>query len=323
MRPTNPALEALRVAALSDAAAVEFIEARRWNGKARCPRCNSDNAYAMVDRMTGMRERYYRWRCRSCKKQYSARTGTVMEESRLPLRSWVHAFWRACASKKGISALQLSRELNCDYKSALFILNRIRAGMSDWNGGPAPKMTGTVECDETYVGGKAENRHRKRQIVRTGRGTLGKQPVFGMVERGGDLRLLPVANVTARTLGAVIAQNADLAARFITDDYTAYRGLGKQFQERGHHVVRHSHGEYAAPNGVHSNTIESAFSLLKRGVMGTFHVISRKHLTRYCAEFSFRWNYRYVTDAERAEAAIKRCEGKRLTRMDVLSGTGA
>lgn len=320
MNDNREAIAALRIASTDERSAVEFIEARRWAGAPTCPWCACTNVYKMAS-ATGGRERHFRWRCRGCKKMFSVRTGTVMEESRLPLRVWVHAFWRACASKKGISALQLSREAAIDYKSALFLLNRIRAAMSDWNGPAAPKLTGTVEVDETYVGGKP----RPGTPRKMGAGPMGtdKAPVFAMVEREGDLRMVPVHHVSAVTLRPIIAANIDLSSRLMSDDSTVYRGISKDFTERGHHVVRHSRKEYAAPNGVHSNTVESAFSLLKRGIIGTYHSVSRKHLGRYCDEFAFRWNHRYVTDDVRADAAILKCAGKRLTRAQVLAGQEA
>src|SRR6202049_2814823 len=154
-------LEALRNAAVSESLAVEFLEKQRWGTTPACPRCGAVEVYKMMGR-DGQRNKDYRWRCRGCKELFTVRTGTVFEESRLPLRIWVYAFWKACSSKKGISALQLSRELEITHKSALFILRRIRHGLGEQN---QPKLTGTVEADEVYIGGGAglqkKNKHRR------------------------------------------------------------------------------------------------------------------------------------------------------------------
>ena len=252
----------------------------------------------------GSRNKDYRWRCRGCKKMFTVRTGTVFEESRLPLRVWVYAFWRACASKKGISALQLSREMEITHKSALFVLRRIRHGLSETNG---EKLTGTVEADETYVGGRPRYKGQSKR----GRGTS-KAPVIGVVQRSGNVRFRMMERLTAKKIGEVIAEHADPRGRLITDDLNLYQPVGRAFTG-GHHTVNHSAGEYVRKGtDIHSNTIESVFSLLKRGVYGTFHSISRKHLPNYLNEFEFRHNTRDLDDGERISAAIRQVDGKRL-----------
>jgi len=285
-----------------------FLEQQRWGAEPACPRCGDMDVYQMKG-TDGNRNKDYRWRCRGCKSMYSVRTGTTFEESRLPLRVWCYAFWKACASKKGISALQLSREMEITHKSALFVLRRIRHGVGSQN---APKLQGTVEIDETYVGGRPRYRRRREEMQgRTGRGTE-KAAVLGMVERGGDVRFRMMDRLTAERLRSVIAENADLTCRIVTDEYPAYRPALKPF-EGGHDVVRHSKGEYVRlGTDVHSNSIEGVFSLLKRGVYGTFHSVSRKHLPNYLNEFEFRFNTRKRDDGERVTAAIKASDGKRL-----------
>jgi transposase-like protein len=308
VKNTSPILKALRIAAQSEAAAVEFLEQQRWGGSPACPRCGSVNVYKMAS-VNGGRNKDSRWRCRDCAptgaakkpgRMFTVRTQTVFEESRLPLRVWVFAFWRACASKKGISALQLSREMEITHKSALFVLRRLRHGM----GNDTSKLTGTVEVDEVYLGGKPRPGTSKR-----GRGTS-RVPVLGMVERGGDVRFQVMERLTSEKLGEVLAENADLTCRLITDDFRAYRRVGRQFAG-GHEVINHSIGEYARDD-VHTNTIEGVFSLIRRGVMGTFHSVSRKHLANYLHEFAFRWNTRKVDDGERVGRAIRQVDGKRL-----------
>src|SRR5881394_1389334 len=238
--PKSEILEALRVAANSEADAVKFIEQQRWSGEPACPRCGDTDVYQMKDAKTGERNKDYRWRCRGCKQMFSVRTGTTFEETRLPLRVWVYAFLKACSSKKGISALQLSREMEITHKSALFVLRRIRHGVGSQN---APKLTGTVEIDETYVGGRPRYKTPKENQTRTGRGTL-KTPVLGMVQRGGDVRFRMMDRLTAERLREVIVENADLTCRMITDEFPKYKKIGRAF-EGGHEVVKHSAGEYA------------------------------------------------------------------------------
>ena len=303
IKKTSPILNALRVATTNEAASVAFLERQRWGESPACPHCGDTSVYQMMS--NGQRNKDYRWRCRGCQKMFTVRTGTVFEETRLPLRVWVYAIWKACSSKKGISALQLSREMEITHKSALFILRRIRHGLGE---NQPPALTGTVEVDELYVG----PRHpRHKGISKQGRGTL-KTPVVGMVQRGGDVRFRMLERITAENLGNFIAENADLSCRIITDDFNLYRKVARKF-EGGHEVVTHSEGEYVRPGtDVHSNSIEGVFSLIRRGVMGTFHSVSRKHLPNYLNEFQFRWNTRKMDDGHRVAAAIKQIDGKRL-----------
>ena len=266
--------------------------------------------YQMTGR-DGQRNKDYRWRCRGCKKMFTVRTGTIFEESRLPLRVWVYAFWKACSSKKGISALQLSREVEVTHKSALFVLRRIRHGLGhDAN---SPKLTGTVEVDETYVGGRPRYRRRlHHQMGRSGRGTP-KAPVLGMLARGGDVRFQMLERVTSDRICDLLIQNADGTCRVITDELNVYDPVGLIFKG-GHETVLHGRREYVRRGtDVHPNTVEGVFSLLKRGVMGTFHSVSKKHLPNYLNEFEFRHNTRKLDDGKRVAAAIRQVDGKRLT----------
>ena len=299
----SPILGSLRTATVSEANAVDFLEQYRWGDTPACPRCGDMDVYQMRG-TDGTRNNDFRWRCRGCKKMFTVRTGTVFEESRLPLRVWVYAFWRACASKKGISALQLAREMEITHKSALFVLRRIRHGLGEDG---AAKLTGTVEADETYVGGRPRYKGQSKR----GRGTS-KVPVVGVVERNGNVRFRMMERLTAKKLGEVIAEHADTTCRLITDDLNAYDSVGKAFAG-GHHTVKHSAGEYVRKGtDIHSNTVEGVFSLLKRGVYGTFHSVSRKHLPNYLNEFEFRYNTREMDDGNRISAAIRQVDGKRL-----------
>ncbi|MFK5956518.1 MAG: IS1595 family transposase [Planctomycetota bacterium] len=304
--PPNPLLAKLKAATMDEAKAVEFLEERRWGANEYCPKCGSVAVYTMKDKTTGERNKDNRWRCRDCKKMYTVRTGTVFEESRLPLTIWCYAIWKAASSKKGVSALQISRECEISYKTALFLMHRIRHAMGIENG-PGEKLSGTVEADETYVGGKP----RFKGVSKRGRGTK-KTPVFGVVERDGKARLKVMERVNTKTLSSAITEHVDLSeSRLVTDELVLYKPIGKAFSG-GHETVNHSRREYARGD-VHSNTIEGVFSLLKRGVYGTYHSISKKHLHRYLDEFAFRYNTRKMNDAERASAAVDATVGKRLT----------
>ena len=292
------------LACSAELAAVEFFEKQRWGDTPCCVRCGSVNVYKMVDAKTGEQNKRYLWRCRDCKQQYTVRIGTVYEESRIPLRHWAYAFWRACTSKKGVSALELSRQCEISYKSALFLMNRIRFAMAP-DFASAPKLLGTVEVDETYVGGKP----RFKGISKRGRGT-NKTPVFAAVERDGRIRRRIVADVTGKTLKSAIRELVDTKARIVSDENAAYAGIGPEYWG-GHDSVRHGAREYVRGD-VHTNTAESSFAIIKRGVIGIYHNVSREHLPRYIAQFDFMWNSRKLNDGERTVLAIKQAEGKRL-----------
>src|SRR5208337_2566008 len=189
-------IENIPLACSDELMAVEFLEKQRWGNDPACVKCGSVEVYKMKDAKTGERNSRFLWRCRDCKDQYTVRIGTVYEESRIELRHWCYAFWRACTSKKGVSALEIKRHCQISYKSALFLMNRIRFAMAP-DLETAPLLTGTVEVDETYVGGKP----RYRGTGKRGRGTS-KTPVFAAVERGGGIRRHVVVDVTGKTLKA-------------------------------------------------------------------------------------------------------------------------
>jgi transposase-like protein len=226
------------------------------------------------------------------------RLGTVFEESRIPLRHWCYAFWRASTSKKGVSALEIKRHTQISYKSALFLMHRIRFAMTQ-NPAEAAKMTGTVEVDETYVGGKPRvgtGPHKR------GRGTK-KTPVLGIVQRDGNIHRRVVANVSGATLKSAIREMVSKKARIIMDEHLGYRGLDREFKG-GHYTVNHGTREYARGD-IFTNTAESSFALIKRGLMEVYHAVSKEHLHRYLGEFDFRWNTCKMNDGQRTTLAIQ------------------
>jgi transposase-like protein len=299
----NEVLKAIPEACVDETAAVEFLEKQRWGDTPTCPHCGNTDVVKM-QAQDGTRNKRFLWRCHGCKEQFTVRVGMIMEDSRVPLRVWCRALWRACSSKKGVSALQISRECSITYKSALFLMHRIRYGMAEPK--PGEKLTGTVETDETYVGGKP----RRKGMSKRGWGT-NKTPVLAMVQRPGNVRARVIANVTAKTLKREMLGAIDTSARLCTDELKTYRNIGKLFAG-GHGTVLHSAEEYVNENGDSVNTAECFFSLLKRKFYGTHHAVSKKHLHRYIAEAEFQWNTRKCDDGERIWVAITSSEGKRL-----------
>lgn len=293
----------LPLACSDELAAVEFFEKRRWGSTPCCVRCGSVDVHKMVDSKTGQRNKRYLWRCHDCKEQYTVRIGAVYEESRLPMRHWAYAFWRAATSKKGVSALEIQRQCQISYKSALFLMNRIRFAMAP--DGSEPKLSGTVECDETYIGPR---KPRYKGTSRKGRGTS-KTPVFVAVERNGRIRRRVVADVTGRTIKGAIREEVDRQAHLMTDEYIAYAGLGSEYA--GHETVCHATKEYASGD-IHTNTAESSHALVKRGIVGIYHNVSHEYLHRYLWHFDFLWNNRQLNDGDRTALAIQAADGKRL-----------
>ena len=285
---------------------MKFLEDNRWAVTgACCPRCGDTDVYQMKDRKTGERSKRFLWRCNGCKQQYTVRVGTVFEDSRIPLRHWCYAFWAASASKKGVSALQIKRQTGLTYKSALFLMHRIRFAMAE-DPATAPKLERTIEGDETYVGGKPRylGQHKR------GAGS-GHAPVVALVERGGRVRSMHMPKVTTANLRSAVRQLVDPdASRLITDEKQWWLKPGRDFAG-GHETINHRDKEWARGD-VTTNTIEGVFSLLKRGIYGTFHSVSKKHLHRYLAEFDFRYNNRRIDDGARTALAIRQADGKRL-----------
>lgn len=304
----SPTLQAIPQACTDEAAAVAFLEEQRWGRTPACPRCGELNVYQMKDRGTGERSARWLWRCHGCKRQFTFRTGTVMEDSKIPARHWCLAFWRACSSKKGVSALQIKRETGLSYESALFLMHRIRFAMRDTPHNPA-KLTGVVESDETWVGGRSAQATMYEN----------KTPVVAMIQRGGQARAFPIRRVNKHTLRAALNENVDPFATLMTDEHTAYPGVGRRFLG-GHETVKHSAGEYARGNA-HCNSAESFFAILKRAVYGTWHSVSRHHLGRYVGEVKYRWNTRQVDDGQRLTLAIRKASGKRLMYRNLVRQT--
>lgn len=283
-----------------EAKAREFLEASRWPDGPFCPFCGQFDTVAKLGGKS-MGPGWYH--CSDCRQKFTVRVGTLYERSHIPLHKWLFATHLIVSSKKGMSALQLSRMLGISYKSSWFMCHRIREAMKPAKVGPIGGSNKVVEGDETVIGGKAKN------------GAYGKEPkkqtVLALVDRDGLSYSFHIANVKASTLRQTIVRVASRDSYRMTDELMSYVGLGKEFS--GHGTVNHSANEYVRGGGFwHVNTTECRFSLMKRAVFGTHHSVSEAHLHRYLVEWDFKWNTRKATDAQRAAIALKGIEGKRL-----------
>jgi len=273
----------------SDARCRELLERLRWPEGVRCD-CGDLGIARLSHKL---------FQCRKCRSQFTVTAGTIFHDSHLPLIKWFAAVYLICESRKGMSANQLKRMLGVSYKTAWYLCHRIRAAMQEVN--PEP-MGGIVEVDETYIGGKKANMHKWKRDQIEGRGSVGKEIVIGLRQRNGTLRFFHVRDIESGTLAKYIKENisAGDVEVIMTDDHASYpkaiEGEPLLGDYRGkHQTVQHTAGEYVR-GMVHSNTVENSFSLLKRGIMGTWHKISAKHLSRYLDEMTFRFNRREDAD---------------------------
>lgn len=282
-------------------AARAHLETLLWPDGPTCPRCN-----ARGDRVTKLQGKSTRpgvHKCKDCRKPFTVTVGTVMERSKIPLAKWVLAAQLMASSKKGMSAKQLERMLGVTYETAWFLFHRLRECTIDPSRGPIGGDNKVVEVDETYVGGKAKNAHKGKPVPK-------KHAVVTLVERDGQARSFHVTKVNAKTLGPILRKSADRKSYLMTDEHTVYPSIGREFN--GYGTVNHSADEYVRGTFWYTNTVESYFALLKRGMMGSFHSVSEAHLHRYLAEFDFRHNTRDLDDGERTDELLRGAKGKRL-----------
>ncbi|MBW4888266.1 IS1595 family transposase [Mucilaginibacter sp. HMF5004] len=287
---------------------ISYLAKSRWSDTPSCPHCGNVGAY--------ITNRGYKCKAKECAKKFSVTTGTIFENTKISLRTWFAAMYLCTAHKKGISSLQLSRDLAITQKTAWFLLHRIREMLLS---NQSEQLDGTVEIDETYVGGSLKNKsNKKRAAMRAvnGQWVDTKTAVFAIVQRDGQVRTTLLSTTRPKTSDVlpIIQANVREDALIVTDSSTMYGSLKHSYK---HEVVNHATSEYV--RGVfHTNTVEGFFSLLKRGIIGIYHYVSPKHLQRYCNEFGYRYNTRKVSDCLRFEDAIKNVNGVRLTYANLI-----
>lgn len=292
----------------SEEAAYAYVEARLWPRGPVCPHCKANGR---IGKLQGKSTRIGLYKCYGCRKPFTVKIGTIFEDSHCPLRFWLQAIHLMAASKKGISTRQLQRVLGVGMKTAWFLGMRIREAMGNTYTAGTPPLGGeghAIEADITYVGRK------DGMDMKPGTGHV--NPVLALVERDGQVRSFHVANVRADTLGSVIGKHASVKSHLMTDEAPVFKEIGWHFAS--HHTVNHSIGEYVRKGdaNIHSNTVEGYFSVLKRGVYGTYQHVSEAHLQRYLNEFDFRYSHRQklgFDDVARADVALAGAKGKRLT----------
>jgi len=285
-------------------ACIKHLEESRWNGHVVSPFDRTSTVYKCSNN---------RYRCKNTSKYFNVKTATLFDNTKVKLQKWFIAIWLVTSHKKGISSIQLSKDINVTQKTAWFMLQRIRAcfGMENDN-----DLDNTVEADETYVGGKNKNRHADKKVPNSqGRSAKDKTPIVGIVERKGNLNANVVENVKSETLSTEIIRSIKHTASLYTDEWLGYKGVSRIYN---HAIVKHNQGEYV--NGrVHTNTIEGFWSLLKRGIVGIYHFTSKKHLQRYVDEFVFRYNTRKRSESERFNLLLANTE-TRTTYKGLING---
>lgn len=271
----------------------EYLGTIRWNGNIKCPYkgCEHDKVFSFSNGKV--------YKCAKCRKKFSVRVGTIFEDSKISLQKWFAAIYLITSHKKGISSLQLHRDLGVTQKTAWFMLHRVRHTFG-FNVS-SEKLSGVCEADETFMGGQEKNKHKSKRTEGTqGRSVKTKSAVVGIVERGGELRATKIPDTTGQNLRKFVYENLQLGSKIHTDEWWGYKGLAQAYK---HNFVKHNEGEYVVGDS-HTNTLEGFWSLLKRGTIGIYHSMSDKHLQQYIDEFVFRYNTRKCTESYRFDTML-------------------
>jgi transposase-like protein len=283
---------------------IDHLTEARWEGYVVSPFDEDSKVYVCKNN---------RYRCKNTGKYFNAKTGTLFDNTKISLQKWFLAMWLITSHKKGISSLQLAKDIKVTQKTAWFMLQRIRKCFNIENDND---LGNEVEVDETYVGGKNKNRHNHKKVVGCqGRSSQDKTPIVGMIECGGKLNAYKVDNVQSLTLSSEIVKRVKISADLYTDEWCGYNGISKIYN---HAFVKHNQGEYV--NGrVHTNTVEGFWSLLKRGIVGIYHFVSKKHIQNYVDEFVFRYNTRSSSEYDRFNLLLAN-SGVRTTYEELIYG---
>ena len=273
------------------------LKKMRWDDEPYCPFCACKRVYAFSDGK--------RYKCHDCRKKFTVKVGTIFEDTKIPLQKWFMAIYLLTAHKKGISSLQLGRDIGVTQKSAWFILHRLR-NASTARSFQSP-LKNIVEIDETYLGGKEKNKHiSKRTEGTTGRSVKTKAPVLGLIERRGYVKVAKLIDVKGESIMRHVVEKVSLGTEIMTDDFRAYRTIAPFYN---HKIINHSNKEYVIGD-VHTNTIEGFWSLMKRSIFGIYHVVTVKHLDRYLNEFTYRYNTRSMTSEDRMSLLLRNCNAR-------------
>jgi transposase-like protein len=283
----------------------KYLESRLWPDGVACPKCKTK------ERITTRKDGFYR--CNACKLDFTVRTGTIFERSHVPLHKWLYSMYLLVTARKGISSMQLAKEIGITQKSAWFVLQRLREAC----GNDLVKLRGIVEVDESYIGGKESNKHVGKKTL-IGRGTVNKIPVIGMREHGGRTKAFPIPEVDRRTLYLAIVRNIEQGSVLHTDENSGYVGIDRLSYT--HRTVNHRSGQFSH-NGVSTNSMESVFAVLKRGLHGVYHHASKKHIARYVNEFTWRLNEGNVRrhSLERLDSFVDAVAGERITYKELTA----
>jgi transposase-like protein len=273
---------------------IDHLKGILWKNGEYCPHCGHDKIYHFSNKTTHM--------CAQCRQKFSIKVGTIFEDTKLPLRKWFMAIWLITSHKKGIASTTIAKDLKVTQKTAWFMLHRLRHAARTRSF--SRPLDGQIEADESFFGGKEGNKHRINRLPKSS-GGVGKTIVFGVMERGGELRTKPLDNIMdARK---EVTFSVALGAMLVTDEHSVYRNLERRYD---HHTIKHSKGEYVRNEIVHTNSIEGVWSLFKRQVYGIHHWVSKKHIAMYLGEMTWRYNRREIDEGDRMNEFLSRVQGR-------------